>query len=609
MREGAAAAPAPAPARAITGFAVGVAMLLALAPPVTWYQAGRAALEAELAASALVKAAVMSDRIALNPDLWQLETERLASLLLLGEVEEPEWRRVLASDGSVVADTGVGLPAPHAVARRPLFDAGRTVGWVEARRSLVPLVRQTVLVALASLALGVAAFLALRVAPMRLLRRAVAHASHLASHDVLTGLPNRALLQDRLRQAAVEFRRRGSGALAVLCLDLDHFKEVNDTLGHGAGDRLLSEVALRFSACLREADTVARLGGDEFAVVLADLAQPGDAAALAERLREAMERPFDLDGHQAVVGVSIGIAVAESPETVDPARLMQEADLALYDAKAEGRNAYRFFASHMNATLQARRALEADLRAAMAGNELRLHFQPQVDLPSRRLTGAEALLRWEHPVRGNVPPDAFIGLAERTGLIVPLGAWVLEEACRTAMGWEQPLKVAVNVSVVQFRHAGFLGTVRRVLERTGLPPARLELEVTESLLLADTEEVLLTLNRLRDMGVAIAMDDFGTGYSSLSYLRRFRFDKVKIDRGFVRGLGDDPSAAAIVRAIVGMTEALGIRANAEGVETEEQAARLGTEGCGEVQGYLFGRPLEAAEFATLARAARVPAAV
>ncbi len=604
-----ASAPASAPARAITSFAVGVAMLLALAPPVTWYQSGRARLEAELAASALVKAAVMSDRIALNPDLWQFETERLASLLLLGEVDEPEWRRVLAADGSVVADTGVVLPAPHAVARRPLFDAGRTVGWVEARRSLMPLVRQTALITLGALALGAAAFLALRVAPMRLLRRAVAHASHMASHDVLTGLPNRALLQDRLRQAAVDFRRRGGGALAVLCLDLDHFKEVNDTLGHGAGDRLLSEVALRFSACLRESDTLARLGGDEFAVVLADVAQPGDAAALAERLRDALDQPFDLDGHQAVVGVSIGIAVAESPGRVDPARLMQEADLALYDAKAEGRNGYRFFASHMNATLQARRALEADLRAAMAGGELRLHFQPQVDLPSRRLTGAEALLRWEHPTRGNVPPNAFIGLAERTGLIVPLGAWVLEEACRAAMGWEQPLKVAVNVSVVQFRHAGFLGTVRRVLERTGLPPARLELEVTESLLLVDTEEMLLTLNHLRDMGVAVAMDDFGTGYSSLSYLRRFRFDKVKIDRGFVQGLGDDPSAAAIVRAIIGMTEALGIRANAEGVETEEQAARLGTEGCGEVQGYLFGRPLEAAEFATLARAARAAMAI
>lgn len=583
-------------------------MLLSLAPPVTWYQSGHAKLEAELAASALVKAAVISDRIALNPDLWQFETERLASLLMLGEVEDPEWRRVLAADGSVVADTQVVLSAPHVVVRRPMFDAGRIVGWVEARRSLVSLIRETALIALAALALGTAAFVALRVAPMRLLRRAVAHASHLASHDALTGLPNRAMLQDRLRQAAVDFKRRGGGAVAVLCLDLDHFKEVNDTLGHGAGDRLLSEVTLRFSACLRESDTVARLGGDEFAVLLTDITQPGDAAVLAERLREAVEQPFDLDGHQAVVSVSIGIAVAESSGSVDPARLMQEADLALYDAKAEGRNGYRFFASHMNATLQARRALEADLRAAMAGNELRLHFQPQVDLPSRRLTGAEALLRWEHPLRGNVPPDAFIGLAERTGLIIPLGAWVLEEACRQAMGWEQPLRVAVNVSVVQFRHAGFLGVVRRVLETTGLPPARLELEVTESLLLADTEEMLLTLNRLRDMGITIAMDDFGTGYSSLSYLRRFRFDKVKIDRGFVQGLGEDPSAAAIIRAIVGMAEALGIRANAEGVETEDQALRLGVEGCGELQGYLFGRPLEAAEFAALAQGARVSAA-
>ena len=600
--------PAFAPGRAITAFAIGVAALLALAPPVTWFMSGQGTLRAELAASALVKAAVISDRILLNPDMWMFETERLASFLDLGKVDEPEWRRVVATDGTIIADAPASLPGLQEMARKPLFDAGRVVGWVEARRSVAPLVWQTAWVALASLALGIAAFLALRIGPMRLLHKAVAHASHLASHDVLTGLPNRALFQDRLRQAVLGYRRHGRDTVAVLCLDLDHFKEVNDTLGHAAGDRLLSEVALRISACLRESDTFARLGGDEFAIVQTDVAQPGGAATLAARLLATFEQPFDLDGQEAVVGTSIGIAVAETPDGADPSRLMQEADLALYDAKAGGRREYRFFASHMNATLQARRALEADLRAAMAGSQLRLHFQPQLDLPSRRLTGAEALVRWHHPVRGNVPPDAFIGLAERTGLIVPLGAWVLEEACRQAMGWEQPLRVAVNVSSVQFRHAEFLETVRRVLEATGLPPARLELEVTESLLLADTKETLVTLNRLRDMGIAIAMDDFGTGYSSLSYLQRFRFDKVKIDRSFVRGLGVDPRAAAIVRAIFGMTEALGISANAEGVENEQQAARLQEEGCAEVQGFLFGRPMEAGDFARLAQAARKPLA-
>ena len=592
------------PARAITAFAVGVAMLLTLAPPATWYLSGQGELQAELAASALVKAAVVSNRILENPDMWTFETERLASFLHLGEVEVPEWRGIVALDGTVVAEAGTPLPTWQVMVRKPLFDAGRIVGWVEVRRSLAPLIRETAFIALAAFALGVIAFLALRIAPMRLLRNAVAHASHLASHDTLTGLPNRALLQDRLRQAVVGFRRRGHGTLAVLCLDLDHFKEVNDTLGHAIGDSLLSEVALRLSACLRESDTVARLGGDEFAVVQIDVGQPSGAAALATRLQYAIEQPFTLDGHRVVVGVSIGIAVAETPEGADPARMMQEADLALYDAKAKG--GFRFFASHMNATLQARRALEADLRAAIKENGLRLHFQPQVELRSGRLTGAEALLRWQHPIRGNVPPDAFIGLAEQTGLIVPIGVWVLEEACRQAMTWEQPLKVAVNVSAVQFRHAEFLDTVSRVLKDTGLPPARLELEVTESLLLGDTEEILVTLNRLRDMGIAVAMDDFGTGYSSLSYLQRFRFDKVKIDRSFVSGLGDDPRAAAIVRAILGMTEALGISANAEGVETESQAERLREEGCAEVQGYLFGRPMETSDFVALVQAVQQP---
>ncbi|WP_426956525.1 putative bifunctional diguanylate cyclase/phosphodiesterase [Muricoccus radiodurans] len=590
-----------APARAITVFALGAALLLALAPPITWHYAGQRTVRAELVASAHVKAAVISDSIAASTELWQLDTIRLAGLLALGDMNAAESRRVLTTDGATVAELPAEVAWPVAIAREPLFDVDGLVGWVEVRRSLLPLMRQTAVIGLVSLLLGVGAYLALRWAPLRLLRQAMDRATHLASHDTLTGLPNRALLQDRLRQAVVGFRRRRSGTLCVLCLDLDHFKEVNDTLGHAAGDALLVEVALRLSACLRESDTLARLGGDEFAIVQTDVAQPHGSAALAGRLVAALQKSFDLDGHVVQIGVSIGVAVAESPEDADPIRLMQEADLALYAMKEDGRNGYRYFESPMNATLQARRALEADLRAAMAGGTLRLHFQPQVDLATRQVTGAEALLRWQHPVRGNVPPDAFIPLAERTGLIVPIGAWVLEEACRTAMTWDAPLKIAVNVSAVQFRHAGFLETVRRALDVTGLPAGRLELEITESLLLADTDEILATLNRLRDMGVAIAMDDFGTGYSSLSYLQRFRFDKVKIDRAFIRGLGEDPRAAAIVRAIVGMTEALGIRANAEGVETEAQALRLVEEGCAEVQGWLFGRPVEPGAFAELAR--------
>ncbi len=594
----------PEPTHRITAFALGAAALLALAPPITWYQAGRERIEAQVEAHATMTAAVVSDGIARNPDLWRFEEARLRSLLSLGEAAEPEYRRVMTEDGEIVAELAVRVPGPLIADRRPLSDLGRTVGWVEVRRSLLPLIRETALVGLLSLALAAATFLALRLVPMRLLRRAVAHAAHVASHDTLTGLPNRALLNDRLRQAAVAYRRRGNGTLAVLCLDLDRFKEVNDALGHAAGDRLLEAAALRLAACVRGSDTLARLGGDEFAIVQEDAPQPAGAAALAGRIIAAFDAPFEIEEHRVTVGISVGIAVAEPPESADPARLIQEADLALYDVKGDGRNGYRFFASHMNATLQARRALEADLRGAMDTGGLRLNFQPLVDLDTRETVGAEALLRWQHPVRGNVPPDAFIGLAERTGLIVPIGAWVLEEACRQAMTWERPLKVAVNVSPVQFRDPSFFGTVCRTLADTGLPASRLELEVTESLLLADTDEVLNTLERLHGMGIAIAMDDFGTGYSSLGTLHRFRFDKVKIDRGFIRHLGDNPRAAAIVRAIVGMTDALGIRTNAEGVETEEQAARLREEGCVEVQGWLFGRPQEAADFARSAR--RVP---
>jgi diguanylate cyclase (GGDEF)-like protein len=587
-------------------FAGGIALLLALLPPAIEYVSSDRTERATMSAEARLLASVVSDMASRNPTLWTFEARRVQGMLsMAGESQDPGFRRVILPDGETLAESGQRPGAWSLRTEAPILESGRQVAMLEIQEDALPLLWRALLVAIFSTALGVLAFILLHILPMRLLARAVERASHLSSHDVLTGLPNRALLEERLRQAAVNFRRRGSGALAVLYLDLDRFKEVNDTLGHAAGDQLLAEIALRLSACLGEVDTLARLGADEFAVVQAEAARMGDAPALAGRLRAACQQPFDLSGQQVLVDVSIGIAVTEEPESADPARMMQEADLALHDVKANGKNGFRVFEARMNATLQARRVLEADLRTAIATGSLRLQFQPQFELQSRQLTGAEALLRWQHPQRGNVPPDAFIALAERTGLIVPLGSWVLEEACRQAMSWAKPLKVAVNVSVVQFRQPDFLDVVRRTLERTGLPPARLELEVTESLLLIDTEEMLLTLNRLRDMGIGIAMDDFGTGYSSLSYLQRFRFDKVKIDRSFVRGLDEDPCAATIVRAILGMTDALGIRANAEGVETEAQAERLRQEGCGEVQGYLFGRPQEAEAFALLTRDSEV----
>jgi diguanylate cyclase (GGDEF)-like protein len=391
--------------------------------------------------------------------------------------------------------------------------------------------------------------------------------------------------------------------LAVLYLDLDRFKEVNDTLGHAAGDRLLIGVAGRLRTCVRETDTLARLGGDEFAVLQVGMRQLADTEMLAQRLIDALDQEFELDGNQVTVGVSIGIALRDATElvvsNVDAGLLLQEADTALYRSKDEGRGAYRFFAAEMNRKLLERRALEADIVKALEQGEFRLHYQPQFDLIERQVVGAEALLRWHHPLRGDVPPDAFIPLAEETGLIVRIGEWVLHEACRQAVQWPSLRCMAVNVSPMQFRRAGFLEQVTSALQRTGLEAARLEIEITEGVLLHETEETLATLCRLRGLGVTIAMDDFGTGYSSLGYLQKFRFDKIKIDRSFVSALQTDAHAAEIVRAVLRMSHAMGIRVNAEGVEHEHQASVLLEEGCEEVQGFLFSRALPVKEFCAL----------
>ncbi|MFC7693416.1 EAL domain-containing protein [Paeniroseomonas aquatica] len=370
-------------------------------------------------------------------------------------------------------------------------------------------------------------------------QQAEAKIAHMAHHDALTGLPNRLLFQKRLGQAIARSRR--GEACAVLCLDLDHFKAVNDTLGHPVGDALLRAVTRRLRALVRETDTVARLGGDEFAVVQTCLEAPQDPAALATRLIAALAEPFDLEGHQVVIGSSVGIALVPG-DGCDPAQILKRADLALYRAKADGRGRHRCFEPGMDALMQARRALEMDLRQALLRGEFDLHYQPMVTLRSRRICGFEALLRWNHPTRGVVPPAEFVALAETTGLIVPIGAWALRRACADAMAWDAGIKVAVNLSPVQFGNRRLVQEVAHALQHSGLPPHRLELEITETVMMEDTEGTLETLHALRGLGVGIAMDDFGTGYSSLGYLRRFPFDNVKIDRSFIEGLGQGATA-------------------------------------------------------------------
>jgi diguanylate cyclase (GGDEF)-like protein len=427
-------------------------------------------------------------------------------------------------------------------------------------------------------------------------RRAAQRIHHMARHDALTDLPNRSLFREHVEEALKRLAR--AEQTAVHCLDLDGFKSVNDTLGHHVGDTLLKEVAGRLRAAVREVDSVARLGGDEFAVVQVGAMQPEGATFLAQRIIEALTAPFQVDGHQVVIGTSIGIAIA--PTDGDSAdTLLKNGDMALYRAKKDGRGTCRFFEQEMDSRMQTRRALKLDLRRALLHSEFDLYYQPVVNLATLEVTGMEALLRWKHPERGIVTPAEFIPLAEEIGLIIPLGEWILRKACSDAVTWDHDIKVAVNISPAQFRGAKLLEAVITALAVSKLPPSRLELEVTEGVLLVDTDATLSLLHQLRALGVGIAMDDFGTGYSSLSYLRQFPFNKIKIDSSFIRGSSDEASSLAIIRAVTGLSASLGMVTTAEGVETNEQLDRVRAEGCTEVQGFLFSAARPAAEVSVL----------
>ncbi|MGY4476037.1 EAL domain-containing protein [Bradyrhizobium sp. USDA 3364] len=425
-------------------------------------------------------------------------------------------------------------------------------------------------------------------------QRAESQIAFMARHDALTRLPNRTLLAERIELAVAQVGR-GSG-FAVFCLDLDNFKQVNDTLGHPVGDELLCAVADRLNACVREVDTVARLGGDEFAVIQCGVQGGEEAERLARRIVECVGAPYELNGHRVVVGCSVGISMSPVDGTTGE-KLLKNADVALYRAKMEGRGTWRFFEPAMDASLQRRRAIELDLREAMAKDEFSLFYQPLYDLHLDRICGFEALLRWHHPKRGLVPPDQFIPIAEEIGLIGPLGEWVLNRACEQAVTWPSEMKLAVNVSAVQFRDPDFIDVVVNGLAASKLSPRRLELEITESVFLANSSETLATLHKLKAQGVRIALDDFGTGYSSLSYLRSFPFDKLKIDKSFVRDLTGTHGSKSIVRAVISLGRSLGMTTIAEGIETVEQLDHMRAEGCNEAQGFLFSHPVPVTEIA------------
>ena len=428
---------------------------------------------------------------------------------------------------------------------------------------------------------------------------------HMAHHDALTGLPNRSLFRDRLTHAMAQADRYHQ-KLAVMFLDLDRFKAINDTLGHNVGDQLLKIAAERLRSCVRDSDTVARLGGDEFTVVVEDIVEDHDAAAVAQKILDTLSQPFNLYGHEVFISVSVGVTLYPSDdENAD--NLLRNADSAMYRAKEFGRNNFQFYVAEMNIKARERLMLESSLRRALDRDEFMLYYQPRVSLLSGRVIGAEALMRWRHPELGLVPPSEFIPILDETGMIIPVGDWALREACRQNREWQDmglpPIRVAVNLSVRQFIQKDLADTIVRALDAANLSAEHLEVEITEDLFLEHNQTNIITLARLKNMGIHISIDDFGTGYSSLSYLKRLPIDTLKIDQSFVRDIGD-PDNKAIASAIIAMASSLRLNVLAEGVETDEQLAFLRAQGCNEIQGFSFSHPLPADEFAQLLRDGR-----
>jgi diguanylate cyclase len=492
------------------------------------------------------------------------------------------------ADVESVLKTKLDLFFPDEDLRLKLFESENTLVEGELRhhddsRVPVELIQRVV-------DLGGRPHLAVAVRDLRARKEAERNILFLAHHDGLTGLPNRASFNKKLEQeigAALQSGRR----LAVLFLDLDRFKEVNDLFGHAAGDRTLQAAAARISGVLDDSQVLARLSGDEFAIILPDLPNPATAGRIAETILEALQAPVDNTEAHHPIGGSIGIAVLPD-DAPDRSTLLAHADTALYRAKNEGRGTYRYFEASMGAAVRERRHLEHDLRHAITHGEMRLVYQPQKCIHTGRVVGLEALLRWTHPTRGDIPPLEFIPVAEDSGSILPIGEWVLRSACREAATWREPLIVAVNVSAVQIHTANFASTVHEILFETGLRPERLELEITETALVRDLDRALATLRRIKMLGVRIAMDDFGTGYSSLSNLRAFPFNKIKIDGSFIKSVDVNDQGAAIVRSVLGLGRALCLSVVAEGVETSAELAFLKAENCDEVQGFLLGRPAD-----------------
>ena len=591
--------------RLLIGIAAAVALCIAILMPAVGFIGGWRSQQAILQSEAEINARLASRLINDNPELWRVTVLRFEEMLKHRPGDgTPEARTLFDDGGELVAESADPLGLPLMERSIPVHDAGRPVGRLRIQRSMRPLLMQTAWQAALGVVLGGAVFFTLRTLPLRALRRSNEQLRHQATHDALTGLPNRVLFRDRLDQA-LQRARRTRRPLALAFVDLDRFKDINDSFGHHVGDEVLRHVAREIVRCLEEGwskgrriddggFTVGRMGGDEFVLMLESAGSMADTSSLIEQLQSELLRPQQFGGHTVHVPTSVGIAFHPA-DGDDADALLRHADMAMYRAKDQGRGTYQFFSRELSLGSQNRIETSQALRGALARGEFELHYQPKADLRSGAVVGVEALLRWRRPSAGLVPPGEFIELLESSQLIVPVGAWVIETACAQLRAWDAlglpSLTMAVNVSAQQFKRVELGAHIERVLQSSGIAPDRLELEVTESLLMEDHEQSLAVLRRIAALGVRLAIDDFGTGYSSLAYLKRFDVDTLKLDRTFVQGLPHDQDSASIAAAVLSLARSLGMEVVCEGVETAAQRDHLRAGGFDLVQGFFLARPM------------------
>lgn len=578
----------------ITALIISVAVLVI---PLSYYVVKSSNLSTKLLASLKHAQFQLQQIVTANPEFWEYEIYRIEEVLenSLSKTEKAIWS-LKDMQGDLLLKTNVLKQNPYEpwmVKRIPVFDSHRQIATIEVQYSEADYYVVTALISLFFLTIGIASYLGIRHVPLRALESVWRQMAHLARHDDLTKLPNRLYFNQRLSEQ-LDKCRSAPDDVAILSIDLDHFKDVNDTLGHAAGDFLLKKVVDDIRPIAGNGQILARLGGDEFAIILTSNNIYDHAGMIADQIIEKLSKPYLIETNFVHIGASIGIAVA-TDATIDADELLKKADIALYEAKKEGRNNFHFFHARMNRQLLERKSIEADLRKAIPNEGFELYFQPQFNLAEKKISGAEALIRWPNKEFGFISPQKFIPVAEMAGLIVSIDKWVLETACKQATEWLD-IPIAVNISPLHFQSGSLLKNVIAALDSSGVDPRRLELEITEGVLLSKTDTTLKTLQALSSLGVSIAMDDFGTGYSSLSYMQRFPFNKIKIDRSFIANLEQGKSEAEdIVRAIISMGHAMNMKVNAEGVETRYQADFLLSEKCPEVQGFLFGHPMKADE--------------